>query len=575
MNRVQIKSVHIKNYRSIKDSGKIAINGKVTVFAGKNESGKTNILKAIESFYKDEFCDDDIPVNDLSSNPQIKINFEFSREYILAKIQDLKAKIKLDKISFVITRSKDKIDELDGSIVDVLTQYLEEKIEANDNLKGKLKNNNFKHLTQKLINSVEEDRKKVLYEYLGLDSQELQIQDKEDVENLVLNFNIEKIIAKLIPQIAFFDSFEDMLPDELSKVEIVDEKFESTNKAFANLLLLLQYDKEDFIKKIEGNQRGQSAEFKQISEKITEKYNNTYLQEKISIGLNKNGDKVFVQIFDEKDKTNDTKPSQRSKGFQWFLSFYLLLNSLNDDAIILIDEPGLYLHSKAQSDILQFLNYEIPNTIMFTTHSPYLINIDKLNELRLVEKNSTGTKIIEKYYNCKELDTTTPLITAIGYSVGKNPFSIGNGKVLFTEGISDRFYVLSFLKLLGKEGIISIMPATGSSKVHNLVSFGIGWNLNYKILLDDDQGGKEAIINLKELYCNEEELDEKIIYAIKNGTIEKNFSAEDRKKYNISSKKVISSYNFYEKVIKSEIVLNDLTDETQKNIKKLIDNILK
>ena len=59
---MKITKFHIKNYRSILDSGEISLDPKITTLIGKNESGKTCILKALGSFKinyaytKDELC---------------------------------------------------------------------------------------------------------------------------------------------------------------------------------------------------------------------------------------------------------------------------------------------------------------------------------------------------------------------------------------------------------------------------------------------------------------------------------------------------------------------------------------
>ena len=59
---MRIKKFHIKNYRPILDSGEVNADSKITTLMGKNESGKTYILKALESFksnyeyVRDDFC---------------------------------------------------------------------------------------------------------------------------------------------------------------------------------------------------------------------------------------------------------------------------------------------------------------------------------------------------------------------------------------------------------------------------------------------------------------------------------------------------------------------------------------
>ncbi len=49
---IQIKKVTIMNFRSFKNKGNILNNiNKITVFVGKNNVGKTNVLRAIYLFF--------------------------------------------------------------------------------------------------------------------------------------------------------------------------------------------------------------------------------------------------------------------------------------------------------------------------------------------------------------------------------------------------------------------------------------------------------------------------------------------------------------------------------------------
>ena len=79
----------------------------------------------------------------------------------------------------------------------------------------------------------------------------------------------------------------------------------------------------------------------------------------------------------------------RSKGLIWFLSFWMELEAGREDGglIILADEPGLYLHIKAQADILEVfekLSTEGGHQILYSTHSPNLIKTERLERINLV-----------------------------------------------------------------------------------------------------------------------------------------------------------------------------------------------
>ncbi len=575
MENIQLQSFHIKNYRSIKDTKKVEIKDKVTVLAGKNESGKTNVLNAILTAYNDDFEDDDVPVSIQDADPTVKLSFKFNSKYIEKKLG-----VSLDEqknYTMILTRSKSTVDIFEGSIIDYFVDVFTEQYNLEEKYQKFIKKDKIKKLVIELT-SDENNTIKNLDNYFNI-ANISNVEEKsaitEYITKVIENVKIKEKINKLIPKIVYFDSFTDILPDELTKEQIQSATFEEDERAFMNLLYLLGISKQEFIKMIKGDERNQSRDFKRISNEITDKYNNVYMQEKVSIGLDKNGNKIFVQIFNEGDKDNDIKPSQRSKGFQWFIAFYLLLNSIEEDkdAIILIDEPGLYLHATAQDDVLKFLNNEIDNQVIFTTHSPYLLDIDKLNSLKLVVRGNSGTNIVQKYYDCKDQETITPLVTAIGYNISKNPIELGNGLNVITEGISDRFYLLAFLKLFNTRKKINIIPSTGSQNIHLLISLCIGWSLDYRILLDNDSGAT-ALERIKELYTDEEDMNSRIIWSCESGAIESVFSEQDRAKYSISkNNKVTSSYNFYNKVINKEIKKEDLEQETINNIKKIIDNL--
>ena len=56
------------------------------MLAGKNESGKTNVLNAILTAYNDDFEDDDVPVSIQDADPTVKLSFKFNSKYIEKKL---------------------------------------------------------------------------------------------------------------------------------------------------------------------------------------------------------------------------------------------------------------------------------------------------------------------------------------------------------------------------------------------------------------------------------------------------------------------------------------------------------
>jgi ABC-type lipoprotein export system ATPase subunit len=115
----------------------------------------------------------------------------------------------------------------------------------------------------------------------------------------------------------------------------------------------------------------------QLNVKLKEDYKKFWTQDLTN--LNIDWDSKNLQFFIEEDEYF-YPPNMRSKGKQWHLAFYIRVSArAKEDVpnIILIDEPGLFLHAKAQEDILRKLEDSAKDApIVFSTHSPYLI--DKL-----------------------------------------------------------------------------------------------------------------------------------------------------------------------------------------------------
>ena len=78
---IRINKININNYKSIYNSKDIVIEDRITVLAGKNESGKTNVLKALDTYYNDSFTEEDVPTKEITLNPTISVDFSIPVSY--------------------------------------------------------------------------------------------------------------------------------------------------------------------------------------------------------------------------------------------------------------------------------------------------------------------------------------------------------------------------------------------------------------------------------------------------------------------------------------------------------------
>ncbi len=179
---------------------------------------------------------------------------------------------------------------------------------------------------------------------------------------------------------------------------------------------------------------------------------------------------------------SDQYPDQRSKGFLWFLSFYLKLAAAQKRyperrQILLIDEPGSYLHARAQRDVLHLLESRIAlkDQVIYSTHSPYLIPSDRLHRLRIVlKKTASGTKVLDRLTHpdlrdAEFADSLSPVISAIGIDISQS-ITFNKQKNIFVEGISDYMYLTSWARRFNPELIdqFNVFPGTGATTIPTL-----------------------------------------------------------------------------------------------------------
>lgn len=203
---------------------------------------------------------------------------------------------------------------------------------------------------------------------------------------------------------------------------------------------------------------------------------------------------------------------ERSTGFVWFFSFLVLFSQVKklygDNIIILLDEPGLSLHAKAQADLLRYFEEKLRphHQLVYSTHSPFMISADKLNCARTVEDlvvqkdggvvEVLGTKVGDEVLSTDK-ETLFPLQSALGYEITQSLF-VGK-HTLLVEGPSDLLY----LKILSDELRArkrtpldprwTICPAGGVDKVGAFLSLFGGNKLHVAMFIDYAKGQKKKV----------------------------------------------------------------------------------
>lgn len=196
--------------------------------------------------------------------------------------------------------------------------------------------------------------------------------------------------------------------------------------------------------------------------------------------------------------------SQRSSGFQWFFSFLAAFSEFEEHGapIVLLDEPALTLHGKAQADFLRFINERLaPSTpVLYTTHSPFMIEPGRLERVRIVEdKGPPEGAVCSQDILSSDPNSLFPLQASLGYDIAQTLFVGPNNLVV--EGTSDYIYLTVMSQACiasGRAGLNAlwrVLPAGGATNIPTFVSL-VGPHLDVTVLADSDTQGMQRINNM-------------------------------------------------------------------------------
>lgn len=190
----------------------------------------------------------------------------------------------------------------------------------------------------------------------------------------------------------------------------------------------------------------------------------------------------------------------RSRGFKWFFSFYMTFaadtkGGSAENAILLLDEPGLYLHAMSQGDLLHHLWRDFSNQIIYTTHSPFMVPTRDLDSVRTVNiGQETGTTATNDPTG--DSRTLFPLQSALGYSLAQSLF-VGP-KNLVVEGVTDYWILSSISSYLAEAGNtkldpeLTITPGGGAQRIPYMVALLTSEQLTVLVLLDHEKQSSDT-----------------------------------------------------------------------------------
>lgn len=471
------KKFYFENYKGIK---KISIeldkNNKLHCIVGINESGKTTILKAIETTYKLLIGDKGDVIKNEIEKIQPKIS-NFSGNILFGVIIELAEKNK--------TALKLK------NINEIQIEFYFE-IEG-----GAVKNREIKY---NFITKIKKEKQPEILEYLKKNAPKIWLYNDflEEIPESIIFYRNNKIV----PEDKQYNSeinkkWSDLLDDigRNSKIKdfttfqknIIDWKFNNPGNN----------NDENVLNDINTA----------INEKITNNWKKYYQKNSIkeiiinyTTSQNEAKYDVKIKIKGQDNKTYEIK--ERSLGFRWFFSFLLFtLFRKTDDALFLLDEPASNLYSVAQKSILARLQeLAVDNQVIYTTHSPYLLDSNSIANGFLATNTNTdeGYESNIQLHPLKNIDIYSKeweeyTKTLQDFNVLNLPNCYLRENNLFVEGFEDWILIRVFCdKMLNKLQNVSIIYGNGASSMDSEIKYSNCYSKKFLLILDNDKGGKDA-----------------------------------------------------------------------------------
>lgn len=524
---MKLTKVEIFKYKCFQKNQVVEIDPKITTVVGMNESGKTSFLSAIAKTNYFDDTDTDFKYDATHDYPRLElIDFEDDTEdkgNIISCTYEIPKEL-IETINTALGVKVFSVSEFTQTFYYRETSITVSNLKADDN-------KYLEHHEKKYVLS--EETRKAISKLKSIEEVSTLTALEGDTDLEVFKAEIAKLttnpkgwndlshhiyVTHIKPAMPKFWYFDDYYPlsgkiniNKMQRDKAATEK-EKTAKA---LFEFARIKPEDVLQSQEKEYERFIALLEASANKITTeifKYwktnTNLDIEFKIQDITNDQGQKEkYLDIRVKSQRHKITLPlDRRSKGFNWFFSFIIWFSRIQSDKksdyILLLDEPGLNLHASAQADLLRFINdLSSKYQIIYTTHSPFMVESEHLNRVRTCLEADEGTVISDSIQE-KDPNTLFPLQAALGYDIAQNLFISKNN--LLVEGPADLIYLTIFSSLLEEakrtylKDDITIVPVGGLDKVTTFISLLRGSKLNVACLLDTftDQKGKQKVQDL-------------------------------------------------------------------------------
>ncbi|AZO42450.1 hypothetical protein EJ076_15810 [Mesorhizobium sp. M7D.F.Ca.US.005.01.1.1] len=522
---MELKTVHIQNFRSVEDSGDFSVEH-LTCLVGKNEAGKTAILQALAG---------------LNPHPATPFQYDIERDYPKRFLARYSERHK-DKEAIVATTTWEindaqkaliaaefGLDAVADNKVTISRSYNSDvhwtvPVHVKTAIDYLIAHSAFSAPEKSQLGTptTSDELLAKLKELAGSNPKHKALLDKlSSYPYSSVPGRVKQILEPYFPQFMYFSVYDRMnavvhlptLNDRASDGTLFTDDQLRGDRLFWEFLAYSGVSLEDILGATtfeSFNARLQAAS-NVLTEEILEYWTqNQDIEVRVNVSEGRSGDPApfnsgavgRARIYNQLHKA-DTSFSERSAGFTWFFSFLIKFDRVKKEAkgkvLLLLDEPGLTLHGLAQADLLRYFSEKLSphHQMIYSTHSPFMVPHENLMASRIVQdlvkvddrgrRTPTGTQVREDVLNA-DRDSVFPLQGALGYSltqtlfVGKHTILVeGPGDILYLQALSAELVRRS---RTGLDPSWVLCPAGGIDKIHSFVSLFGGNNLDVIALSD-------------------------------------------------------------------------------------------
>lgn len=536
---MKLTSFRVTNFRSVNDSGEIDVS-RIAALVGRNESGKTNLLLALESMNPAEGRAD---LSETKDFPRHRPLTEFNANLPVVTTRWVLTDAEREELSEIFPRSENVESvrvrrhyhstlsvELEGlaplavrraAMTAAHAKFVKSLSGILDAVEGE-KPDALRKASESLKSWVTSEgepakwatgtKKSIKALSAALEDAELTLKDdamaglkaiEEHASEIEADGASKKaahewVVAK-IPTFMYLSEYPEIeghqnIGEYLARKE--KGKTNDEDHYFEKLMKVAGLDAKQLHSLLADDHEKRQQLANRAGAVVTAAIRRLWRDRKLKVRFNPDAEHFDILVIDP-ESTYDVEVNldERSRGFQWFFSFFVTFAADTkegpaENAIILLDEPGLYLHALAQRDLLDLFKNDFQNQIIFTTHSPFMVPVENLDTVRTVNIDAEGGTLVSNSPT-GDRKTLFPLKAALGYELVQS-LEIGPASMIL-EGVTDYWIISSISEKLRDEGRpslptqLSLNPAGGAQRVTYMVSFLSSEGIRVLVLLDDEK----------------------------------------------------------------------------------------